>query len=163
MNKVAHGSATTSAAKSRRPSRAPRWNVDDYLSYLLARASHTVASQFHLEVRAAGLTVLEWRVLATLSDGRPRTVGSLATTALAEQSTVTKLIGRLEAEGRVARSDGDVDRRQSMVAITPAGRAALGSLLARSKAHERRTVGRLDEREAASLKSALRKLIAGGD
>ena len=140
--------------------RAPRWAVDDYLSYLLSQASHVVAARFHVEVRAAGLTVLEWRVLATLANGQPCSVGEIARIALAQQSTVTKLIGRMEAEARVARSDGDVDRRQSLVRITPAGRAALGTLLKRSKEHERELVARLNQREAASLKSALRKLMA---
>ncbi len=138
---------------------ATRWEVDDYLSYLLARASHTVASEFHREVRAAGFTVLEWRVLATLSDGHARKVGELAAIALAQQSTVTKLLGRMEIDGRIARSDGEVDRRQSLVRITQEGRAALGTLLARSKRHERATVARLGVREAGSLKSALKKLI----
>ena len=150
------------AAPARRKGSTPQpdpWAVDDYLSYLLARASHVVASEFHRDVRAAGLTVLEWRVLATLADGRPHNVGELASIALAQQSTVTKLLQRMEADGRVARSDGDVDRRQSLVRITAEGRAALGTLLARSKKHERTTVGRLNVREAASLKSALRKLI----
>ncbi len=139
--------------------RATRWEVDDYLSYLLARASHRVASEFHREVRAAGLTVLEWRVLATLSDGRARSVGELASIALAQQSTVTKLLGRMEADGRIARTDGEVDRRQSLVRITRAGRAALGALLARSKHHDRAAIARLSAREASSLKSALKKLI----
>ncbi|MGI9026533.1 MAG: MarR family winged helix-turn-helix transcriptional regulator [Burkholderiaceae bacterium] len=138
---------------------ATHWEVGDYLSYLLARASHTVASEFHREVRAAGLTVLEWRVLATLSDGRARKVGELATIALAQQSTVTKLLGRMEAGGRIARSDGDDDRRQSLVSITREGRAALGTLLARSKRHEHEAVARLTMREASSLKNALKKLI----
>ena len=138
---------------------ATRWEVDDYLSYLLARASHLVASEFHREVRAAGLTVLEWRVLATLSDGRARKVGELAAIALAQQSTMTKLLGRMEAEGRIARSDGDVDRRQSLVRITREGRAALGTLLTRSKRYERAAVTRLTAREAGSLKSALKKLV----
>jgi DNA-binding MarR family transcriptional regulator len=146
-------------ARSARGPRASRWDVDDYLSYLLSQAAHHVAAGFHVEVRAAGLTVLEWRVLATLSDGRARRVGEIATIALAEQSTVTKLIGRMQAEGHVARSDGDVDRRQSLVRITPDGRRALGSLLAKSKRFERRIVARLDEQEAASLKGTLRKLM----
>ena len=138
---------------------ATRWEVDDYLSYLLARASHVVATEIHRDVRAAGLTVLEWRVLATLSDGRARNVGELASIALAQQSTMTKLLGRMEADGRIARSDGEADRRQSVVRITRGGRAALGTLLARSKLHERTAVARLSAREAASLKSALKKLI----
>ena len=155
---------TVVASRARVPVPAPdpganRWDVDDYLSYLLARASHLVASEFHREVRAAGLTVLEWRVLATLSDGRARTVGELASIALAQQSTVTKLLGRMQAEGRVARNDGEVDRRQSLVRITRAGRGALGTLLARSKRHERAAVARLSARDAVLLKSALKKLI----
>ena len=140
--------------------RAKRQAVDDDLSDLLARASHVVASDFHLEVRAAGLTVLEWRVLATLADGRPYSVGELASIALSERSTVAKLIKRMDRDGRVARSVGEADRRQSMVRITPAGRAALGPLLARSKLHERLVAERLDTDEAALLREALRKLIS---
>ena len=141
---------------------ATRWEVDDYLSYLLARASHRVASEFHREVRAAGLTILEWRVLATLSDGRARNVGELASISLAQQSTVTKLLGRMQADGRIARSDGEIDRRQSLVRITREGRAALGTLLARSKRHEHAAIARLSARQAASLKTALKKLIGPG-
>ena len=139
---------------------ASRWLVDDYLSYLLARASHEIASEFHREVRAAGLTVLEWRVLATLADGHTRTIGELASIALAQQTTVTKLVGRLQAAGRVERTDGDVDRRQSLVRITARGRELLGGLLGRSKRHEASTLARLSAREADALKTALRKLIA---
>ncbi|MDQ3273121.1 MAG: hypothetical protein M3Q12_13285, partial [Pseudomonadota bacterium] len=43
--------------------------IDSYLSYLLARASHTVYREFHAQVQAAGRGSLEWRLLATLSDG----------------------------------------------------------------------------------------------
>lgn len=58
-----------------RAARRPGAFVDDYLSYLLARASHAVYKEFDREVRAAGLTSLEWRVLATLSDGDGLTIG----------------------------------------------------------------------------------------
>ncbi len=152
-------SSAKKAPSARSAPSAERWVVDEYLSYLLARASHVVSSAFHLEVRAAGLTVLEWRVLATLADGEACNVGQLASIALAQQSTVTKLLGRLEAEGRVVRNDADHDRRQSMVRITPAGRAALGPLLRRAKRHERESIAGLDAHEAEALKGALRKLI----
>jgi DNA-binding MarR family transcriptional regulator len=152
--------AAKKVAAREKTARAPRWEVDDYLSYLLARASHEVASEFHREVNAAGLTTLEWRVLSTLADGRARSVGELATIALAKQTTITKLIGRMEGDGRVERYAGDTDRRQSLVNITPIGRTALGTLLTRSKKHERLLVARLSSREAGSLKSALKKLIA---
>lgn len=139
----------------------PAWALDDYLSYLLARTSHVVATDFHREVADAGLTVLEWRVLATLADGRACSVGQLASIALAQQSAVAKLVKRMAADGRVARSPGDVDRRQSLVRITAAGRAEVAPLLKRSKRHERAIVSRLAPHDAAALKDTLRRLIEG--
>lgn len=141
--------------------RRATWALDDYLSYLLARASHAVATDFHREVAAAGLTVLEWRVLATLADGRACSVGEVASIVLAEQSTVAKLLKRMEADGRVVRSTGETDRRQSLVRITRAGRTEVGRLLKRSKRHEHAIVDRLSPHEAASLKHSLRRLIDG--
>ena len=47
-----------------------------------------------------------------------------------------------------------------MVRITAAGRGALGTLPTRSKRHERSVAGRLEAADLASLKAALRRLIA---
>lgn len=137
-----------------------RWLLDDYLSYLLARAGQAVAAEIHRDVAEAGLTVLEWRVLATLAGGDARSVGEIASIVLAQQSTVTKLLKRMERDGRVVRSDGQHDRRQSLLRITAAGRAEVAPLLRRAKRHERAAIARLDADEAAALKAALQKLIA---
>ena len=59
--------------------------IDDYLSYLLSRSAHVVYDDFHAAVRAVGLSSLQWRVLATLSDGDGLTVGDLARRVLSEQ------------------------------------------------------------------------------
>ena len=75
--------------------------VDDYLSYLLGRASHAVYKAFDAQVKAAGLSSLEWRVLATLADGDGLTIGDLAQEVLALQPTLTKLIQRMEQDGWV--------------------------------------------------------------
>jgi hypothetical protein len=45
----------------------PRF-VDDYLGYLLGQANHAMYKDFDSQVRAAGLSMIEWRVLATLHD-----------------------------------------------------------------------------------------------
>jgi DNA-binding MarR family transcriptional regulator len=93
----------------RKPRRKPF--VDDYLSYLLARASLVVSSQFHRRVEENGLTVPVWRVLATLSGDDGLSVSRLAEIVLEKQPTVTKIIDRMEAEGFVKRREDDDDRR----------------------------------------------------
>ncbi|VVD82389.1 MarR family winged helix-turn-helix transcriptional regulator [Pandoraea anhela] len=133
--------------------------VDDYLAYLLARASALVSDEFHREVSAAGLGVLEWRVLATLSDARARTVNQLTDIVLAKQPTVTKVIDRLEASGYVVRGESATDKRQSLVSLTGAGVAHVKPLLDSARRHEARVLERFGETQSAQLKDSLRELI----
>ncbi|AKJ70238.1 MarR family transcriptional regulator [Pandoraea thiooxydans] len=139
------------------PERSPF--IDDYFAYLLARASTLVSHEFHQEVQAAGLAVSEWRILATLSDGRACTISELADIVLAKQPTVTKVVDRLENAGLVIRQPGTVDRRQSLVSGTPAGRRLAAPLVASAKAHEERLLQRFGATESAQLKATLRALI----
>ncbi|MEN9626783.1 MAG: hypothetical protein RJA10_9, partial [Pseudomonadota bacterium] len=41
--------------------------VDDYLPALLGQASHLIQAEFHRVVKSKGLSVAEWRVLASLA------------------------------------------------------------------------------------------------
>jgi len=142
------------------PSSIPnRGQTEDSLSYLLARASHAVVSEFHGEVKRAGMTLLEWRVLVSLTDGRPKSVGVLAELALAQQPTLTKLLDRLADAGHIERQIGPSDRRRSLVSITPTGKSRIAPLLTRSKVHERRLLAALEAEEAGLLKGTLKKLI----
>ena len=133
--------------------------VDDYLAYLLARASTLVSDEFHREVAAAGLGVTEWRVLATLSDGRARTINQLADIVLAKQPTLTKIVDRLEATGDVVRGESATDRRQSMVSLTQAGRGRVTPLLASARRHEAGVLARFGREQSTLLKATLRRLI----
>ena len=134
--------------------------VDDYLAYLLARASHLISSEFHREVEASGLTVPEWRVLASLAGGAQRTVGELADIVLSKQPTVTKLIARMHEQGWVERSTGLTDRRQALVALSPVGRQRVQALLRRARSHEARVMGSFGEADSVRLKVILKKLIS---
>nr|WP_254915968.1 MarR family winged helix-turn-helix transcriptional regulator [Pandoraea sp. PE-S2T-3] len=133
--------------------------VDDYLAYLLARASALVSDEFHREVAAAGLGVSEWRVLATLSDGQARTINQLADIVLAKQPTVTKVIDRLEATGDVVRGESPTDRRQSLVSLTDAGRERVAPLLVSARHHEAGVLARFGAEQSSQLKDTLRRLI----
>jgi DNA-binding MarR family transcriptional regulator len=141
---------------------APRF-IDGYLSYLLARASHTVYREFHAQVQAAGLGSLEWRLLATLSDGDGLTIGELAREILAQQPTLTKLVQRMEKAGWVQRGADPADARRTLVFETKQGRATVAALLAQAKAHEDTLLEGFSERDITALKKILRTLISRGD
>jgi DNA-binding MarR family transcriptional regulator len=132
--------------------------VDDYLLYLLARASHQASRQFHAVVKARGLQVPEWRVLATLADG-PRTIGTLADITLIQQPTLTKVVDRMAASGLVCRRRDGGDRRKVVVMATETGQATVADLLVSAREHENAVLSGYSNGEASALKAALRTLI----
>ncbi|MGZ5270909.1 MAG: MarR family winged helix-turn-helix transcriptional regulator [Ramlibacter sp.] len=129
--------------------------VDNYLGYLLGQANHALYKDFDAQVRARGLSSIEWRVLATLHDGEPLTVSQLAQEVLSKQPTVTKLVQRMADQGWVALHADASDQRRTLVAVSPAGRRLVKPLVEAAKEHETRVLRTL----GASEKAALRKLL----
>ena len=140
------------------PSSAPRF-VDDYLSYLLGRASHAVYREFHNQVKAAGLSSLEWRVLATLANGHRYSIGDLAHDVLAKQPTLTKLIQRMAQNGWVESGADASDARRTLVYETAKGRAVVMRLIRAAKAHEKQVLTGFSANEVATLKKILNALV----
>lgn len=133
--------------------------VNDYLLYLLARASSEVSAQFHQRLKTHGLQVAEWRVLASLSDGDGMTIGELAARALQRQPTMTKIITRMADAGLVERRPDASDRRKVRIFITGDGRRRVDDALADAKAHEQEVLADYSPTEAAQMKSMLRALV----
>lgn len=133
--------------------------VDGYLSYLLAAASERVSRDFHRQLRPYGLSVANWRVLATLSDGDSLSVGDLARIVLFQQPTLTKLLGRMARARLVELRTDPADRRRTLVRISASGRKTVGPLLARAKAHERACLASYSATEVAKVKRVLKDLL----
>jgi len=133
--------------------------VDGYLAYLLAQASHRISDEFHREVEAVGLSVTEWRVLASLSGGARETIGALSRLTLTKQPTLSKIVQRMERQGLVVRSDTTSDKRQTLVALTAQGQRVADEHVQRALCHQARVVKPLGARDARLLIRVLRRLV----
>ena len=133
--------------------------VDSYLPYLLARASFSISSEFHAQVEVAGFTVSEWRILASLSGVKQRTVGELADIVLAKQPTVTKMVLRMADQGLVMRTACTQDKRQAWVSLTPKGKKTVKPILKNAALHEKQIRESLGDAQSHALKVILQKLI----
>ena len=135
--------------------------IDDYLLYLMARASHLVSSEFHQELRRRGVSVPVWRVLASLV-GSPagETVTGLAEVCLLQQPTMTKLLDRMVRDGLVRRSQDGRDRRVVRVDLTPKGEVMAMDLVKAAKQHEATLLDRHPEAEQVALKDLMRAIMA---
>jgi DNA-binding MarR family transcriptional regulator len=132
--------------------------VDSYLGYLLGQANHALYKDFDAQVRARGLSSIEWRVLATLHDGDPLTVSQLAQEVLSKQPTVTKLVQRMADQGWVALHADAADQRRTLVKVTPAGRRLVKPLVEAAREHEARVLRSLGATEKAALRKLLEKI-----
>lgn len=135
--------------------------VDGYLGYLLGQANHALYKEFDAHVRAAGLSSIEWRVLATLHDGEPLTVSALAHEVLSKQPTVTKLVQRMCEQGYVKLQADPADQRRTLVAPTAAGRKLVRPLVEEARRHEASILRTLGAGEKAALRKLLEKLARG--
>jgi DNA-binding MarR family transcriptional regulator len=135
--------------------------IDDYLLYLLARASHLISTEFHQEVRRQGISIPVWRVLASLVGSlEGETVTGLAEVCLLQQPTMTKLLDRMERNGLVQRLPDSRDRRVVRVALTPAGAVKARHLVAAAREHEASVLARHPEAGGDQFKALLREIMA---
>lgn len=133
--------------------------VHRYLASVLALASHRISAEFHVEVRKAGLSVTEWRILGSLIEAEGETVGDLAELAITKQPTLSKVLPRLEAQGYVSLETSRIDRRQTLVRITPKGTKLIRELCDKALAHQERVLARLGPNYADRMVGLLRAII----
>ncbi len=141
-----------------RPQEQARF-VHRYLASVLALASHRISAEFHVEVRKAGLSVTEWRILGSLIEAEGETVGDLAELAITKQPTLSKVLPRLEAQGYVTLETSRLDRRQTLVRITPKGTKLISELCDKALAHQERVLARLGPNYADRMVGLLRAII----
>ena len=133
--------------------------LDDFLSYLLARASHLMSEDFSKTLKEADFDRQRWRILASLSDYDKVPIGKLARTVLMKQPTLTKILDRMEDENLLKRVHSKEDRRSVKIAITEVGRQKIAALLVKAKEHEKNVLSSYSQEEEDVLKHVLRTLI----
>ncbi len=134
--------------------------IDDYLAYLLSQASQAVSTEFRSCLAAADVSVIEWRVLSTLSDHPQISVGQLSDIVMCKQPTLSKAVDRMEAKGWVTRSLSRQDRRMIAVAIDKPGMKIAKSLLVKAKEIEESELDGFSKKEIRTLKRILRDLVS---
>ncbi len=134
-------------------------SLDDFLPYLVNRISNRLNIDLSEDLRTIGLSLPYWRVLAVLNVGDGRNIGELSVYTVIEQSTLSRIIDRMEQAGLVRREPGKADARVTEVFMTPKGNEALAQIVPIAMKHYRRAVDGLDEAEMAALVRTLHKVL----
>jgi len=118
-----------------------------------ARSMRTVLSRNLLET---GLYAGQDGVILALAEADGLTAGALAARLGVKAPTMTRTIGRLEAQGFVERRADGADGRLTVVHLTEAGRASLDAIAEAGRESERQAADGLSDKEIRTLLKLLR-------
>lgn len=125
------------------------------LNRLAAEVTRELASVYS---QRFGIDVAEWRVLATLAMGEPRSAGFIVRCTRTHKSKISRAVTRLVSAGMLEGLPSDEDRRETELRMTERGRALYADLAPLVLEHERRIVSCLDDGELAAFTRGLDKL-----
>ena len=97
--------------------------LENQLCFAVVTAARNVVSIYRPVLEPLGLTHPQYLVLLALWQRSPRSLGELAGELAMEPATLSPLVKRLEAQGRVTRSRRSDDERELEIGLTDDGRA----------------------------------------
>ena len=127
--------------------------LENQVCFALVTAARNVVSIYRPVLEPLGLTHPQYLVMLALWEESPRSLGALAAELAMEPATLSPLVKRLEAQGRVARTRRTDDERVLDIALTEEG-AALRAAALEVPAKIMASVG-IDERALIALRDGL--------
>jgi MarR family transcriptional regulator, organic hydroperoxide resistance regulator len=158
---LASGGSRISTAIKRRPvpNPEPSFQREEFTPYLLRQVSERLSGGFSRALKPIGKTPNNWRILCALVSGDRFTIGELSESTQAEQSTISRTVSRMEAEGLVRTSIAATDARMIEVTITPVGERAFLEMLPVAEAQYDWAIRNIPERDLAVFKSTLKRML----
>ena len=134
-----------------------RLELSNYLPYLLNRVGFALVESFTSDaLKAHGLSIAMWRVLAALSNrGELRQIDLVGMTSI-DASTMSRLVTRLGRMGFVVRARSKTSSREVVVGLSPKGNALVQRTIPIAHALEATAVAGLPAKDLAVAKRALR-------
>lgn len=127
--------------------------LENQVCFALVTAARNVVSIYRPVLEPLGLTHPQYLVMLALWESAPRSLGALAAELAMEPATLSPLVKRLEAQGRVVRRRRVDDERVLDIDLTDEGRVLREAALeVPGRIMER--VG-VDERALAELRDGL--------
>lgn len=134
------------------------FSLEQYLPYLVHRVGSRLADGF-ARFESGGVSLPEWRVLAVLYEYGPQTMGDIARRTSVNASTLTRLIGAMEARALVRRERRLANQRTVHVRPLAEGRRIVEHLIPQVIDYEAEVSECFTEAELQTFRTLLVKLF----
>lgn len=139
-------------------------NLDNFLPYRLSIASNALSQRIAKEYQNRfGLKIPEWRLMAVLGQGVPRTQRELVAITRMDKVTVNRAAKALADRQLIARQAHEADGRSHHLELTETGRSLYDAIVPIALAMEERLEKPLSAAERATLMAILTKLTAAAE
>ncbi|AWK89841.1 hypothetical protein DEW08_27820 (plasmid) [Azospirillum thermophilum] len=132
------------------------FDLEGFLPYQLNRLVGLLNADYQRMLHRRKMTLNHWRVLAALQLREPMMAGELARIAVVDQTTLSRLLVRMEENGLIVRRSRPDDARFLDVTLTDRGREEFRNL----RAIALREYGRLFDGMAEEDRDRLSALVA---
>lgn len=134
--------------------------LNNFVPYLMNRIMGRYNASLREELAELGLSTPKARTLAVLSVNDGLLIRDLSVYAITEQSTLSRALDQLQADGLVRREADPSDNRAVRVFITEAGRAAFEVLWPQMASAYARMFRGITEDERHAFIATLHKMLA---
>lgn len=118
-------------------------------------AAHSIYGPFELSIP-------EWRTLAVLHFLHEAPLQELATNAAIQKSQMSRTVASLEERGLIGRKNHPVDRRSTIMQLTPRGVRMVEEVLATSRARNAALLANLSLEEREQLMTLMARVLRSG-
>lgn len=134
--------------------------LNGFAPYLMNRIMGRYNDDLRRQVARLGLTTPKMRALAILSVIGGLQISKLSVYAVVEQSTLSRALDALEADGLVRREADPGDQRAHRIFITQAGRDMFARIWPQMEASYRGLFEGIPEAEQTAFVATLQKILA---
>lgn len=147
------------ARKRKNDPSAANFSLEDYPFYLMTRTMAGYYAMLERALKAAGVDQPRWRVLMILGAKNPSTMGELSERAVIKNSTMTRLIQRMQRQGLVRSAKHPGDNRVSKVHLTALGKQRLTMVRVIGGQIFQRTFGAIEDARLKDFVKILKRVI----
>ncbi|NNM71590.1 MarR family winged helix-turn-helix transcriptional regulator [Enterovirga aerilata] len=134
------------------PDREPALRLSEFLPYRLNVLAETVSEGLARSYGTRfGISVPEWRVLATLGEFRSMTAKAVGAHSRMGKVKVSRAVAALEGRGLVRRRRNEADLREAFLVLTPEGERLYRKIVPLALAHVERLTAGLSAADRAHL------------
>lgn len=138
--------------------------LTQFLSYRVVRLHHAMNAQaVSVLDRVAGITLLQWRVIAMVGSGTATSARDIARQSIIDPALISRTVKGLETKGLLMTSRENADRRVINLTLTPKGRAVFEKTLPHMQGRQQSLIDALDPAEQAAIFRILDKLEMAAD